>query len=91
MEKDLKILEELILLRAATFTTQKNISNLTICPFHRSELGLVENAAENMQGKKQLQNSGCYKSKKVSMFMSFIPFYYIDTSVLLENIEIYHS
>ena len=46
---------------------------------------------ENMQGKKQLQNSGCYKSKKVSMFMSFIPFYYIDTSVLLENIEIYHS
>ena len=45
--------KELILLRAAIFTTQQDISNLIICPFHRSELGLVENAAENMQGKKQ--------------------------------------
>ena len=45
--------QELILLRAAIFTTLQDISNLTICPFHRSELGLVENAAENMQGKKQ--------------------------------------
>ena len=83
--------QELILLRAAIFATQQDISNLTICPFHRSELGLVENATENMKGKKQLQNSGCYKSKKVSMFMSFIPFYYIDTSVLLQNIEIHQS
>ena len=45
--------QELILLRAAIFTTQQDISKPTICPFHRSKLGLVENAAENMQGKKQ--------------------------------------
>ena len=32
---------------------QQDISSLTICPCHRSELGLVENAAENEQGKKQ--------------------------------------
>ena len=43
----------LVLLRAAIFTTQQDISNLTIYPFHRSELRLVENAAENMQEKKQ--------------------------------------
>ena len=48
--------QELIFLRAAIFTTQQDISNLTICPFHQSELGLVENAAENMQGKKQFAN-----------------------------------
>ena len=68
--------------------TQQDISNLTICPFHRSELGLVENAAENMKERNSLQTSGCYKSKKVSIFMLFIPFYYIDTSVLLENIPL---
>ena len=45
--------QELILLRAAIFTTQQDISNLTICPFHSSDLGHVENAAENMQRKKQ--------------------------------------
>ena len=45
--------QELTLPRVYIFTTQQNISNLTICPFHRSQLGLVENAAENMQGKKQ--------------------------------------
>ena len=39
--------------RATIFTTQQDISNLTICPFHRYGLGLVENTAENMQGKKQ--------------------------------------
>ena len=32
--------QELILLRAAIFTTQQDVSNLTICPFHRSELGI---------------------------------------------------
>ena len=32
---------------------QQDISSLTICPCYRSELGLVENAAENEQGKKQ--------------------------------------
>ena len=32
---------------------QQDISSLTICPCHRSELGLVENAAESEQGKKQ--------------------------------------
>ena len=34
--------QELIFLRAAIFTTQQDISNLTIFPFHRSELGLAE-------------------------------------------------
>lgn len=32
--------QELILLRAAIFTRQQDVSNLTICPFHRSELGI---------------------------------------------------
>ena len=32
---------------------QQDISSLTICPCHWSEPGLVENAAENEQGKKQ--------------------------------------
>ena len=45
--------QELILLRAALFTMQQDISSLTICPCYRSELGLVENVAENEQGKKQ--------------------------------------
>ena len=31
--------QELILLRAGIFTTQQDVSDLTICPFHRSELG----------------------------------------------------
>ena len=39
--------------RAAIFTTQQDISKPTICPFQRSKLGLVENATENIQGKKQ--------------------------------------
>ena len=30
---------ELILLRAGIFTSQQDVSDLTICPFHRSELG----------------------------------------------------
>ena len=31
--------QELILLRAGIFSTQQDVSDLTICPFHRSELG----------------------------------------------------
>ena len=31
--------QELVLLRAGIFTTQQDVSDLTICPFHRSELG----------------------------------------------------
>ena len=31
--------QELILLRAGIFTTQQDVSDLTNCPFHRSELG----------------------------------------------------
>ena len=32
--------QELILLRVGIFTTQQGVSNLSICPFHRSELGI---------------------------------------------------
>ena len=32
--------QERILLRAAIFTTQQDVTNLTICPFHLSELGI---------------------------------------------------
>ena len=32
--------QELILVRAGIFTTQQDVSDLTICPFHRSELGI---------------------------------------------------
>ena len=38
--------QELILLIAVIFTPQQDISILTICPFHRFELGLVENTNE---------------------------------------------
>ena len=31
--------QELIVLRAGIFTTQQDVSDLTICPFYRSELG----------------------------------------------------
>ena len=31
--------QELILLRAGIFTAQQDVSDLAICPFHRSELG----------------------------------------------------
>ena len=31
--------QELIVLRAGIFTTQQDVSDLTICRFHRSELG----------------------------------------------------
>lgn len=31
--------KELILLRAGIFTTRQDVSDLTICPFHGSELG----------------------------------------------------
>ena len=34
--------QELILLRAGIFTTQQGVSDLTICPFHRSDFGTVE-------------------------------------------------
>ena len=32
--------QELILLRAGIFTAQQDVSNLSICPFHRSELSI---------------------------------------------------
>ena len=32
--------QELILLRVGIFTMQQDASNLSICPFHRSELGI---------------------------------------------------
>ena len=32
--------QELIPLRAGIFTTQQDVSDLNICPFHRSELGI---------------------------------------------------
>ena len=32
--------QELILLRAGIFTAQQDVSNQSICPFHRSELGI---------------------------------------------------
>lgn len=32
--------QELILLRAGIFNTQQDVSALSICPFHRSELGI---------------------------------------------------
>ena len=32
--------QELILLRAGIFTAQHDVSNLSICPLHRSELGI---------------------------------------------------
>ena len=32
--------QEIILLRAGIFTTQQDVSKLSICPFHRSELGI---------------------------------------------------
>ena len=32
--------QELILLRAGIFTAQHDVRNLSICPFHRSELGI---------------------------------------------------
>lgn len=32
--------QELILLRAGIFNTQQDVSAFTICPFHRSELGI---------------------------------------------------
>ena len=32
--------QELILLRAGIFTMRQDVSDLTICPFHRSELGI---------------------------------------------------
>ena len=38
-----------------------------------SDVGLVENAAEIYRERNNLPNSGCYKSKRVSMFIIFIP------------------
>ena len=32
--------QELTLLKAGIFTAQQDVSNLSICPFHRSELGI---------------------------------------------------
>ena len=67
---------------------QQDISSLTICPCHRSELGLVENAAENEQGKKQFAKFRVLQIEEVRMFMLLIPFCYKDKSVLLENIPL---
>ena len=47
--------------------------NLAVIVFLEIPISLVENAAENIQGKNSLPDSGCYKSKKVSMFIIFIP------------------
>ena len=78
----------LSLLTAAIFTTQQDISNRTICPFHRSELRLVENAAENMQGKKQFPKFEMLQIEEGKHVYVIYTFYYIDTSVLW---KIYHS
>ena len=50
---------------------QEIVSSLYCFPSN-SDVGLVENVAENIQGK-SLPNSGCYKSKKVSMFLILTP------------------
>ena len=42
------------------------------CFSSNSDVGLVENAAENIQGKHSLPDSRCYKSRRVSMFIIFI-------------------
>ena len=69
--------QELILLRAAIFT---------FVYFIGLSLALSRTPVKICRERNSLQNSGCYKSKRVSIFMLFIPFYYIGTSVLLENI-----
>jgi len=38
-----------------------------------SDVALVDNAAENIQERNSLQNLGCSKSKRVIMFIIFIP------------------
>ena len=43
------------------------------CFSSNSDVGFDENVAESIQGKKEFANSGCYKSKKVNMFIIFIP------------------
>ena len=80
--------KELTLPRVATFTTQQGISNLTICPFHWSELSLVEDATENVQGKKLFANFRMLQIEEGKHVCVIYIFLLKDMSVLLENIPL---
>ena len=58
--------QELILLRAGIFTTQQEVSDLTSCPFHRSELGIGWRRSSNAcRVHKEIAHHGQGKGNKV--------------------------
>ena len=58
--------QELILLRAGIFTTQQEVSDLTSCLFHRSELGIGWRRSSNAcKVQKKIAHHGQGKGNKV--------------------------